>query len=326
MINKKNGFTLVELLVVISIIGILIGLLLPAIQAAREAARRMSCSNNTKQIGLALLNYESAFKVLPPSRINVSNPLFQQSWMMMVLPHLEQTVNYNNYNKNLNWWDQLNIAVTTQQIGTYKCPSTPDPREIPTTALYVANGITYGQPIFGHADYGSVNAVRNASFVSNGLVSIGMREVLGALGRGPNGVKLSAITDGLSNTVCVTEDAGRPTMFISGKRSPNPRNGLAFGTPFTPDGWGWADINGGFSIDGSDNRGFQNGTNSAGVVTILGNCNINCTNDSEIYGFHTGGAMTLRCDGSVQFMMANTAGPAFVALMTRDFADITIEE
>jgi prepilin-type N-terminal cleavage/methylation domain-containing protein len=63
--KKQSGFTLVELLVVIAIIGVLVGLLLPAVQAAREAARRMSCSNNFKQVGLAIHNYHSAYKQLP---------------------------------------------------------------------------------------------------------------------------------------------------------------------------------------------------------------------------------------------------------------------
>ena len=66
-LQKHSGFTLVELLVVIAIIGVLVGLLLPAVQAAREAARRMSCSNNIKQVALAMHNYESAYKKLPPA-------------------------------------------------------------------------------------------------------------------------------------------------------------------------------------------------------------------------------------------------------------------
>ena len=72
MFRKKSGFTLVELLVVIAIIGILVGLLLPAVQAAREAARRMSCQNNVKQIGLAIHNFESAYRYLPPARIDAA--------------------------------------------------------------------------------------------------------------------------------------------------------------------------------------------------------------------------------------------------------------
>ncbi len=97
---QRRGITLVELLVVIAIIGILVGLLLPAVQAAREAARRMSCSNNLKQFGLALLNYESAHKSFPYG----TNPHILPGWrtqygkgshLVKLLPFIEQTGLYN---------------------------------------------------------------------------------------------------------------------------------------------------------------------------------------------------------------------------------------
>ena len=95
---RRSGFTLVELLVVIAIIGVLVGLLLPAVQAAREAARRMQCSNNLKQIGLALHNYESAYKVLPFGKgaSYLGAPVYARwSQHAMILPYLEQSALYN---------------------------------------------------------------------------------------------------------------------------------------------------------------------------------------------------------------------------------------
>ena len=85
--QARHGFTLVELLVVITIIGILIALLLPAVQAAREAARRMQCGNNLKQIGLATQNFESTYGHFPPA---FTSGVGHATWLVLILPYLEQ--------------------------------------------------------------------------------------------------------------------------------------------------------------------------------------------------------------------------------------------
>ncbi len=121
--HKRNGFTLVELLVVIAIIGILVGLLLPAVQAAREAARRMHCSNNLKQIGLAMHNYESAFKRFPSG--NLAGPSFSVglSAHARLLPYMEQTSMYNMVDFNVAYNHANNNAARMQNVATYICPS-----------------------------------------------------------------------------------------------------------------------------------------------------------------------------------------------------------
>ena len=88
--KNRGGFTLVELLVVIAIIGTLVGLLLPAVQQAREAARRSSCTNQTKQLALACLNYESTRKRLPAANDRDDNSA-GWSWVVMILPFLEES-------------------------------------------------------------------------------------------------------------------------------------------------------------------------------------------------------------------------------------------
>ncbi|MFM7930119.1 MAG: DUF1559 domain-containing protein, partial [Pirellula sp.] len=150
---------MVELLVVIAIIGILVGLLLPAVQAAREAARRMSCSSNARQLGLALMNYESAYKRLPPSRISLTAPaVFQVSWPAMILPMIEQGPSFSRYNFNIPWYAAANDVVTTTQIPLMICPSAPTPRDIPPQNLYAAitNNLRTDTPIWGHSDYCSI--------------------------------------------------------------------------------------------------------------------------------------------------------------------------
>ena len=156
--DSRSGFTLVELLVVIAIIGILVGLLLPAVQAAREAARRMSCSNNFKQIGLAIHNYHSAYKQLPTNLCGTdrayhvpanessrhSNRRFV-SWLVPILPFIEQQalweeiVNPSNklapgtsFPGGVTMWEPMGPAPWHReyvpwvtQVPTYRCPSDP---------------------------------------------------------------------------------------------------------------------------------------------------------------------------------------------------------
>jgi prepilin-type N-terminal cleavage/methylation domain-containing protein len=125
----RKGFTLVELLVVIAIIGILIAILLPAVQAAREAARRTQCTNNLKQLALALHNYESARKVYPPSFFKPQSAGFPiDSWCVQakVLPYLEGGTLYQNIDFGLSYSAQITIEgqnVKTTRIPTYMCPS-----------------------------------------------------------------------------------------------------------------------------------------------------------------------------------------------------------
>ena len=118
-----RGFTLVELLVVIAIIGILVGLLLPAVQAAREAARRMQCSNNLKQIGLAVHLYNDVYNKIPPVRVAAYNTGPAISWNARILPFIEQkalydSVDWSRYNSPSN-----NASVTNKVVVTFLCPS-----------------------------------------------------------------------------------------------------------------------------------------------------------------------------------------------------------
>ncbi|MEM7311659.1 MAG: DUF1559 domain-containing protein [Planctomycetota bacterium] len=127
--KRRVGFTLVELLVVIAIIGILVALLLPAVQQAREAARRIQCSNNLKQIGLAALNYESAEKKLPKgstsASVNISGPYFS-TWAIDLLPFMEEQGLYDLWNPAEAIEDRRSVANTQLRqsfVQAYVCPS-----------------------------------------------------------------------------------------------------------------------------------------------------------------------------------------------------------
>jgi prepilin-type N-terminal cleavage/methylation domain-containing protein len=122
--SSQRGFTLVELLVVIAIIGVLVGLLLPAVQAAREAARRASCMNNQRQIGLALLNYESANKRLPSGWVDFrQTKLPGWSWAHAILPFMESNAIYSSIDLRSPIDAPINQAALIQVVPTFICPS-----------------------------------------------------------------------------------------------------------------------------------------------------------------------------------------------------------
>ncbi|QDV34803.1 DUF1559 domain-containing protein [Tautonia plasticadhaerens] len=158
----RRGFTLIELLVVIAIIGVLIALLLPAVQSAREAARRAQCTNNLKQLGLALHNYESASAGFPPGIVTTTSNLPDEfsTWVAwspqsMLLPYLEQQPLYNaaNFNWACCWYGDeayvTNSTVVFTRIAAFLCPSDGNAGVQNINSYYASLGTTihrYGPP------------------------------------------------------------------------------------------------------------------------------------------------------------------------------------
>lgn len=286
-IRSRAGFTLIELLVTIAIIAVLIALLLPAVQQAREAARRAQCSNNLKQIGLALHNYENQFGRFPTSTrpIPTQPGGKQAATFARILPLLEQGNLFQQYDFNVNWFDAPNPTLIQTQIAVFQCPSTPNSSRLDTTLVTVGS-VSFSGPR-ACADYAPLEGV-GSLLTGTGLVDKQSEGSPGALQVNFTQCRMADITDGTSSTLVIAEDAGRPVWYIRGRPA---------STGLVPPGAGWADDEQDF---------FLHGAQGDVLASPPGPCAINCHNDGEIYSFHTGTANTLFADGHVKFLSADT--------------------
>ncbi len=347
-LRPRRGFTLVELLVVIAIIGILVGLLLPAVQSAREAARRMQCSNNVKQLGLALHNYESTHKKLPAGCGHSSFPRggagthsFGPSYIGMILPFLEQTAAYNS----LTWGGKspgyvgeaapsggnLNKPIAMACNPPTVCPSFTRFGDQPNRENYnVYAGIA------GAADMVSFNETRIFSFTQGA----GIAKMSGGGLLGVNSfTRFASATDGLSNTMMIGEQGGKIIRLDNINYSwmvasqgaatmgTNDVTGWLIGTreagtiPFPDPTCGTTGNAGGCD---ADHRYFNVTTvryrirQAPFADTVFGGMSSAMGANNPLASFHTGGIMVGMGDGSVQFISETIELETLKKLATRD--------
>jgi prepilin-type N-terminal cleavage/methylation domain-containing protein/prepilin-type processing-associated H-X9-DG protein len=356
----RGGFTLIELLVVIAIIAVLVALLLPAVQQAREAARRSQCKNNLKQLGLAVHNFESNFGYIPSSlRPPVANSV-RFSVLTALLPNLDLSNIYNQYNQSVNWNAAANVALVQTSLPVFNCPSdvlagqldgVPDS---PSAWAQDTAAVTSYSPIYGisplvystglttqaqpglYTDPATIYAGAPLSYVAGFFPKNATVDPQTGL-HTKKGKRFSDVRDGLSNTIAIAESAGRPAVFRKNQQwgsLPGDRvNGGGWARPASdimiygekPDG---SDLLGTTAINATNGRDI--GPNdptyaSASYPYTVAPYSFGVNGTSSPYSFHTGGAHVLLGDGSVRFIADNISFNTFLSLTTPAGAEVVGE-